>query len=55
VVRGFFAELIHQIGVPEVEQRLIASIEAELEKSMSELDSARLDSRSAARLEAADA
>ena len=40
VVRGFFAELIHQIGVPEVEERLIASIEAELEKSMSELDSA---------------
>jgi Fe-S cluster assembly protein SufD len=37
VVRGFFAELIHQIGVPEVEERLIASIEAELEKSMTEL------------------
>jgi Fe-S cluster assembly protein SufD len=37
VVRGFFAELIHQIGVPEVEERLIASIEAELERSMSEL------------------
>ncbi|WP_136520200.1 Fe-S cluster assembly protein SufD [Cellulomonas telluris] len=37
VVRGFFAELIHEIGVPEVEERLIASIEAELEKSMSEI------------------
>lgn len=37
VVRGFFAELIHEIGVPEVEERLIASIEAELEKSMSAL------------------
>ncbi len=38
VVRGFFAELIHEIGVPEVEERLIASIEAELEESMSALD-----------------
>jgi Fe-S cluster assembly protein SufD len=37
VVRGFFADLIHQIGVPEVEERLIASIEAELERSMSDL------------------
>ena len=37
VVRGFFAELLHEIGVPEVEERLIASIEAELEKSMSEI------------------
>ena len=34
VVRGFFAELIHEIGVPEVEERLLASIEAELERSM---------------------
>jgi Fe-S cluster assembly protein SufD len=37
VVRGFFAELIHEIGVASVEERLIASIEAELEKSMSVL------------------
>jgi len=37
VVRGFFAELVHQIGVPEIEERLIASIEAELERSMTEL------------------
>lgn len=35
VVRGFFAELIEQIGVDAVEERLLASIEAELEKSMS--------------------
>ncbi|GAB2477262.1 Fe-S cluster assembly protein SufD [Xylanimonas ulmi] len=35
VVRGFFAELIEQIGVPTVQDRLLASIEAELEKSMS--------------------
>ncbi len=34
VVRGFFAELVQQIGVPEVEERLIAAIEAELERSM---------------------
>jgi Fe-S cluster assembly protein SufD len=33
VVRGFFAELIEQIGVPSVEERLIAAIEAELAKS----------------------
>jgi len=38
VVRGFFAELVHQIGVAEVEERLIAAIEGELERSMSELD-----------------
>lgn len=38
VVRGFFTELIAEIGVPEVEERLVASIEAELEKSMSVLD-----------------
>lgn len=38
VVRGFFAELVQQIGVPEVEERLIAAIESELEKSMSALD-----------------
>ncbi|PFG19464.1 Fe-S cluster assembly protein SufD [Serinibacter salmoneus] len=31
VVRGFFAELIQQIGVPSVQDRLIAAIEAELE------------------------
>ncbi|OIQ81176.1 FeS cluster assembly protein SufD [mine drainage metagenome] len=38
VVRGFFNDLIQQIGVPEVEERLLAAIEAELEKSMSVLD-----------------
>ena len=37
VVRGFFAELIQQIGVPEVEERLIAAIEVELERTMSAL------------------
>ncbi|MCL2595141.1 MAG: Fe-S cluster assembly protein SufD [Promicromonosporaceae bacterium] len=34
VVRGFFAELVEQIGVPEVEGRLLESIETELAKSM---------------------
>ncbi|NTW40918.1 MAG: Fe-S cluster assembly protein SufD [Cellulomonadaceae bacterium] len=38
VVRGFFAELIGKIGVPELEERLMVAIESELEKSMSELD-----------------
>jgi Fe-S cluster assembly protein SufD len=37
VVRGFFAELIQQIGVPEVEERLIGAIEVELEASMTTL------------------
>jgi len=40
VVRGFFAELIGQIGVPEVEQRVLAAIEAELERTMSALATA---------------
>ncbi len=30
VVRGFFAELVAQIGLPEVEERLVAAIESEL-------------------------
>lgn len=34
VVRGFFAELIQQIGVPAVEDRLISAIEGELERTM---------------------
>ncbi|HWJ85289.1 MAG TPA: SufD family Fe-S cluster assembly protein, partial [Cellulomonas sp.] len=40
VVRGFFAELIHQIGVPEIEERLISAIEAELAHSMTEFQGA---------------
>ncbi len=40
VVRGFFAELIQQIGLPAVEERLIGAIEAELEKSMAAAASA---------------
>ena len=32
VVRGFFADVIQQIGVDEVEERLLAAIDAELEQ-----------------------
>ncbi|MBD8062244.1 Fe-S cluster assembly protein SufD [Oceanitalea stevensii] len=34
VVRGFFAELIAQIGVPLVSERLMEAIEAELDRTM---------------------
>jgi Fe-S cluster assembly protein SufD len=34
VVRGFFAELVQQIGVPDIEERLIGKIEQELEASV---------------------
>ncbi|MER5768409.1 Fe-S cluster assembly protein SufD [Streptomyces sp. NPDC001985] len=34
VVRGFFAELVQQIGLPDVEERLITKIEEELEASV---------------------
>ena len=34
VVRGFFADVIHQIGVPDVQELLMAAIEAELSTSM---------------------
>lgn len=34
VVRGFFAELIQRIDVPEIREHLFASIEAELSRSM---------------------
>ncbi|GIJ00214.1 iron-regulated ABC transporter permease protein SufD [Sediminihabitans luteus] len=40
VVRGFFAELIQEIGVASVEERLLASIEDELAKSMSVIEGA---------------
>ncbi|MEV0266844.1 Fe-S cluster assembly protein SufD [Streptomyces sp. NPDC050617] len=33
VVRGFFAELVQRIGLPDVEERLLAKIERELEDS----------------------
>ncbi|MER5180657.1 Fe-S cluster assembly protein SufD [Streptomyces sp. NPDC002896] len=34
VVRGFFAELVQQIGVADIEERLIAKIEEELEAAV---------------------
>ena len=34
VVRGFFAEIIQQIDIPEIQERLSASIEDELARSM---------------------
>ncbi|MEU0226008.1 Fe-S cluster assembly protein SufD [Streptomyces sp. NPDC006284] len=34
VVRGFFAELVQQIGVPDIEERLLVKIEEELEASV---------------------
>ncbi|MEU9239943.1 Fe-S cluster assembly protein SufD [Streptomyces shenzhenensis] len=34
VVRGFFAELVQQIGVADIEERLLAKIEQELEVSV---------------------
>ncbi|CAM5363752.1 Fe-S cluster assembly protein SufD [Streptomyces aurantiogriseus] len=34
VVRGFFAELVQQIGVQDIEERLIAKIEEELEAAV---------------------
>ncbi|MGY0487245.1 Fe-S cluster assembly protein SufD [Streptomyces sp. WG-D5] len=34
VVRGFFAELVQQIGVPDIEERLLEKIEAELEATV---------------------
>ncbi|OKJ82932.1 hypothetical protein AMK32_14630 [Streptomyces sp. CB01883] len=34
VVRGFFAELVQQIGVTDIEERLLAKIEEELEASV---------------------
>jgi Fe-S cluster assembly protein SufD len=34
VVRGFFTELIQQIGVPDVEERLIAKLDTELAESI---------------------
>jgi Fe-S cluster assembly protein SufD len=34
VVRGFFAELVQQIGVPDLEERLLTKIEQELEAAL---------------------
>jgi Fe-S cluster assembly protein SufD len=34
VVHGFFADIVRKIGVPQIEGRLLATIEAELEKNV---------------------
>lgn len=34
VVRGFFAELVQQIGVDDIEERLLAKIDEELEATV---------------------
>jgi Fe-S cluster assembly protein SufD len=34
VIRGFFGELVQQIGLPDLEERLMAKIDAELEASV---------------------
>jgi Fe-S cluster assembly protein SufD len=34
VVRGFFAELVQQIGVDDIEERLLVKIDEELEASV---------------------
>ncbi len=41
VVRGFFADLVRAIGVPEIEARLLETIETELATSMAEFQGAR--------------
>jgi Fe-S cluster assembly protein SufD len=33
VVRGFFADVVEDLGVPALEERLMATIEAELERA----------------------
>ena len=33
-MRGFFADVISQIGIPDVQARLLAAVEAELEGAM---------------------
>ena len=34
MVHGFFADIIRKIGVPALEERLLATVEAELEKNV---------------------
>jgi Fe-S cluster assembly protein SufD len=33
-VHGFFADIIRKIGVPQIEEKLLATVEAELEKNV---------------------
>ena len=34
MVHGFFADIIKKIGVPALEEKLLATVEAELEKNV---------------------
>ncbi len=34
VVHGFFADIIRKIGIPEIEERLLRTVEAELAKNV---------------------
>jgi Fe-S cluster assembly protein SufD len=34
VVHGFFADIVRKIGVPAIEERLLKTIEVELEKNV---------------------
>ena len=40
VVHGFFNDLIRKIGVPELEQQLVSTVEAELEKNVGRITGA---------------
>ena len=55
MVLGFFAELLHQIGVPEVEERLLASIENELARSAASSLDAHVEGSQAGAVPAATA
>jgi Fe-S cluster assembly protein SufD len=41
VVHGFFADIIRRVGVPEIERRLLAAVEAELEVNVGVPEGAR--------------
>jgi Fe-S cluster assembly protein SufD len=40
-VHGFFNDLIRKIGVPELEDQLVTTVEAELEKNVGRITGAR--------------
>ena len=47
VVHGFFNDLVRKVGVPELEERLLATVEEELEKNVSHGGSAPVSPRGA--------
>lgn len=44
VVRGFFGQLVQQIGVPSIQDRLMAAIEAELDATIAHADEVEAES-----------